>query len=281
MLTLEFAREHGITVEEYPFAGGFAVLCFPTDSALAPPANKTGSGFDFNHDVAVSKAVGELIERLSLIKIEADRDEAYGLAGAESFATLIAHGQLGSAFAFSHEDARDRARRELRERFLRYQVLHGLSECLDVTDNIAAVREFGRTIGHRVIVLRAKRSSRWMLLASRAENAGGDGQLILSTAYEPDVKSQLVKVFKEHLMMLGAQMIPGLEAEKVPYTLEQIAQLPHHTIPVSVPVSASVSGEGERSEGGQNISDMEADTSTIEIPNVGYVSVATFTRLNV
>jgi hypothetical protein len=245
LLTLEHVQENEVHVNVDDFAGGYLVSCYPL--AMPHDPGRVGSSFDFDKGIAISKALGEFYERQKVTEL--------GTVQKKDVGALIMHGQLGSSFAFERVKSEELAYRELCERFLRFQIFNGSMACEDSTDSLPAVAEFGERITRKIMAVTSPIDKNWLALVS--ENYDGS-DFILSSSYETDVKSRLMKAMKEQLMLIGAYMLPGLAPEKFPFSFDGVVQLTRHSSAPQPSIDLSAS---------------HTHLQTFPVPHIGYVSV--------
>ena len=187
---------------------GYCVTASPDEGA------DIGSAFDASEAIAVSRAVGEAVERNVTLSVGRDRGWSPALAAR--------NGSLGAAFAVSAADARSRARRELEERRTRANVWSGRWRGVDATQDHPFSQAMGRAIGRRFFVLTCQEEPRWIAVLSD----GPDGSCVFSDGYDERAGEAVASALREHLMFLSARESPTFSVAKTEWdAAEALARL--------------------------------------------------------
>lgn len=201
-LNVSDAHELGFKVAVASFPYGSLAITWDTEDPLA-----SGSGFDFERRTAVSKSIGECLERRFLRQHFAE--------DLQKLRTKLLDGSLGSAFAFDLTVARSRALREAQCRAIRHDLWHGhlqssVSPGTRFLENATDLT--GITDTQLVSV---KDHPQWLGVISWSARSQG---VLYSDAFHEDPSMRYRSARVEHLMLhLSAQLpqlhVPAAKAE--------------------------------------------------------------------
>lgn len=183
------AATSGFSVGVENWFGGYLAHCVSERPLVGADI---GTAFDVSEAVAVSRAIGEAVERNVTL--------AVGQARGWSPPLAARNGALGAAFAVSTNDAQWRAQRELEGRRTRANVWSGRWQGVDTSQDHPFLRAMGGALGRRFFGLTCREEAQWIAILSD----GPDGGCVFSDGYDEDRDEAIASALREHLMFLSA-----------------------------------------------------------------------------
>lgn len=191
MLTLLDARELTLDVHTESFMGGtFAYSASSIRSGRA--GSMTGSAYDRHESLAVSRALGEAIERQ--VSERVCRDNGWDLGRASL------SGELGTAYHFTRSEATSRAQLELVSRGVRARAWSQTLRLVRDGRGAFVCSRLRDLTGRDFVMLRAPNDSQWLGLAS----AEKESKVLFSDAYSAESEQRVSHAVREHIMLLAA-----------------------------------------------------------------------------
>lgn len=211
-LTLEDAQQMGLDVSWERFMGGTFAYCWErrtSGSGQIQPA--IGSAFYKDSATAISKAVGELLERRISHHICSSRGWDLGKASNG--------GWLGASFHFSVPGATKRAVAELWSRRVKANVWRGSFGAYS-SDAFGGAREQLQNLtGRKFVILKTESDPNWMgILSGEGRSAG----VLFSDGYFNTEPSRFFHAVCEHLMFLAALASPYCTAAPIQFCLDDV-----------------------------------------------------------
>lgn len=186
--------------------GALALTWDPADSRVS------GSAFDYELGTAVSKSIGECIERRVV------REHFSGEL--TLLRRKLLDGALGSAFAFDHMSAQRRATREADCRAIRQELWHGDLQA-SAHPLISIVEEANSELGVTdAQLLRVDSHPQWLGIISWSTRLQG---ALYSDSLHEDHNKRLESTPLEHLMLHSGAHLPQVRVPRVNVSSEGLA----------------------------------------------------------
>lgn len=206
------AQDIGLSLFSESFMGGTLAYCSKIDFAESNSSSFTmGSAFDRDSTQAISRAVGEYLERVVSQEICSSRGWALGSASIQ--------GQLGAAFHFSAAQATNRAVAELHSRDVRANVWRQLLRANAPKLSISLQQRLCALTRRQFVVLNVSSDPRWLGLLS---GSGSDSGVLFSDSYAGTESQRFSHSLREHLMLLAALASPRCTASVIPFGLSGV-----------------------------------------------------------